>query len=127
MFAYYFLILFWCVVGLRFHDLKVTPSDAEVVKTLYTHVNGKDIEILFYRETYYETVYRFGFFLSKKTVSFIVEGIFEQIPPNNIQRFNRRRYIFDSWWFSKLNDKIIASVLTTIYMDYLAYELSGNQ
>ncbi len=127
MIAHHFLLFFWWLVGLRFHDLKVVPTDVEVVKTIYAVVNEKNIEILFYREIYREIIYQFGFYFSKKTVSFIVEGIFEQIPPNNIQRYNRRRYIFKSWWLSKLNDKIIASVLTTIYMDHLANELSKNQ
>ena len=127
MIAHHLLLFFWWIVGLRFHDLKVVPTDVEVVKTIYAVVNEKNIEILFYREIYREIIYQFGFYFSKKTVSFIVEGIFEQIPPNNIQRYNRRRYIFKSWWLSKLNDKIIASVLTTIYMDHLANELSKNQ
>ena len=126
MLIQYLLLAWWWLFGLEIHDLKVTPSNAEVVKTVYTSVDDQDIEIFFYRETYVESMYRFGFYSSKRKVSFIVEGVFEKIPPNSIKRFNRVRYIFNSWLLSSMDDRTIANVLMTIYLGYLHSELTKN-
>lgn len=126
MIDYYFLLGWWWLFGIEIQNLKVTPSNVEVVKTIYGNVDNQDIEIFFYRENYVESLYRFGLYRSRKKVSFIVEGVFDNIPPNNIKRFTRVRYIFSSWLLSSMDDKTIASVLTTVYLGYLHHELKKD-
>ena len=109
--------------GIRFYQMKVIPSNAEVMKHTFAGVEGHKIEILFYREIYDDHVYRFGRFFPKRKESFIVEGNFDDIPPNKIQRFNRIRYTFNSWIFRQLNNEVVAFVLTSVYINFITNEL----
>lgn len=115
--------IFSFISGVRFYETQGIPNGKPFKNVVFKTNTDQKIEFLFYREVCTDLIYKRGKIQKVQFKGYIIECNFDEGLPNELFKFQGKRYFFNAANFVTQDEEVVIRILLSVFLDHIKEEI----